>query len=132
MADKDHFHQETKVLPLKVHSSMLTKQFLAACHTPGPPGAKHLDLTRPQRNLKHHRTFLDHEQEVKDLLPDVVDSQAYKSAIKSIHISTVANTLQSYNKTRVFQHPPPKVNPEEIKLVVVNSVEHADGLSWFL
>ena len=73
-------------------------------------------LPQPQRNLTHHHTLLDHEQDVKDLLPDVVDSKAYKSAIKSIHTSTVANTLQSYNNNRVLQHPPPKVNPEETKL----------------
>ena len=102
MSDKDHFHQETKVLPLRVHSSILTKQLLAACHTPGHPGAKHLDL--PQRNLTHHHTLLDHEQEVKDLLPDAVDLQA-KSAIKILHTSTVANTLQSYNKTESFNIP---------------------------
>ena len=47
MTNTDHLHQETKVLPLKAHSEMLTKQFLAACHLPGHPGRTHLGLPPP-------------------------------------------------------------------------------------
>ena len=40
MSNIDHLHQDTKVLPLKAHSEMLTT----------PP---------PSRNLSHHHTLLD-------------------------------------------------------------------------
>ena len=51
MSDLDHLHQETKVLPIKQHSGMTTKQFLAACHLPGHPGKKHLGRPPPLREI---------------------------------------------------------------------------------
>ena len=113
MSDIDHPHQETKVLPIKQHSGMTTKQFLAACHLPGHPGKKHLGRPPPQRNLTHHHTLLDYEPEVKAYLPSVVDKPAYKVAIKAIHTTTVAQTIREYNNNKVLLHPPPGINPEE-------------------
>ena len=37
----DNLHQETQVLPIKPHSQMLAKQFLAACYKDNHPGRKH-------------------------------------------------------------------------------------------
>lgn len=116
MSNIDHLHQETKVLPLKAHSEMLTKQFLTACHLPGHPGHKHLGLPPPPRNLSHHHTLLDYEPEVAQLLPSVVDRPAYKTAIKELHTTTVSKVLQEYEVNNVLLHHPPSINPEELKL----------------
>merc|ERR1712015_19559 len=43
MANMEHLHQETKVLPLKEHIKMLSKQFVAACNKQGHPGRKHIN-----------------------------------------------------------------------------------------
>ena len=116
MSDIDHLHQETKVLPLRAHSEMLTKQFLAACHLPGHPGQKHLGKPIPQRNLSQHHTLLDYEPEVSSLFPSEINKQAYKAAIKALHTSTVANTLQSYNPNDVLLRHPPNISVDETNL----------------
>ena len=41
-APPDHLHRETKVLPLREHSIMTSKQYLVACHLPGHPGRDQL------------------------------------------------------------------------------------------
>ena len=94
---------------------MLT-QFLAACHLPGHPGHKHLGLPPPPCNLSHHHTLLDYEPEVAQLIPRVVDRPAYKTAIKELHTTTVSKVLRGYENNEVLLHPPPSINPEEIKL----------------
>ena len=64
MTAPDHLHQENKVLPLRDHAELITKQFLAACYHPSHPGIKHLGKLAPARGqLKP--TLLQHEPEVK-------------------------------------------------------------------
>ena len=43
MASHTHLHRECKVLPLKEHGDLLTKQFLAQCFLPSHPGNKQLN-----------------------------------------------------------------------------------------
>ena len=52
MTGVDHLHQETKVLPLREHSTLITKQFTAACFNPSHPGNKHLGKIPPARRMK--------------------------------------------------------------------------------
>ena len=107
MSNIDPLHQETKVLPIKAHSEMLTKQFLAACHLPGHPGHKHLGLPPPPRNLSHYHTLLDYEPEAAQLIPRVVDMPAYKTAIKLLHTTTVSKVLRGYENYDVYFIPLP-------------------------
>ena len=116
MSAQDHLHQETKVLPIKPHSTLLTKQFLAACHLADHPRGKHLG--RPPEIRGHLKpTLLDHETEVRECFPDLpANESSYKHAIKSLHTSAVQATLQSYNPNRVLQLPPPEISSAEEKL----------------
>ena len=52
MSSIDHIHQETKVLPVKEHSTMFSKQFTASFFLPRHPGHKHLNKPKAARNLK--------------------------------------------------------------------------------
>ena len=83
MTGIDHLHQETKVLPLRTHSNMLTKQLMAAFFLPAHPGYKHLRQAKPARNLK--RTLLENEEEVTELYNRGI---TYKEVIKTIHTRT--------------------------------------------
>ena len=56
----DHLHQETKVLPLQEHSSLLTKQFLASSFLPAHPGYKHLD--KPPQARARRQTSRMHKE----------------------------------------------------------------------
>ena len=96
ISHEDHLHQETKVLPFRPHSNLLTKQFLAASHLPGHPGTKHLG--RPPAPRSHLRkTLLRHEQEVTPLFDNLpMDQPTYKTVIKSLHTSSVQEVIGSY------------------------------------
>ena len=52
MTSLDHLHQETKVLPIKHHTQILTEQFVLAMHLPGHPGQKQLGRPRRPRKLQ--------------------------------------------------------------------------------
>ena len=67
-----------------------------------------------RRKLKH--TLLDHLDSVKDFFTEDDDEETYKSAIKSIHSTTVEETVRNYPVNRVLDEPPPDINKEEAKL----------------
>ena len=49
MSGTDHLHQECKVLPLKEHSQLLCKQYLAGTFLPAHPGNENLEKYDPVR-----------------------------------------------------------------------------------
>ena len=111
MAAMDHLHRETKVLPVKVHTQMITKQYLAACHLPGHPGRE--QLSRPPSIRNHKPTILQYREEIGSYFTNSNDETTYKAAIKCIHKKTVAATLSSYPPNKVLGTAPPEINPEE-------------------
>ena len=63
MAPIEHLHRETKILPIKEHCEMISKQFLLTCHQPSHPGYK----LPPPRNMKP--TIQKYRDNIKHLLP---------------------------------------------------------------
>ena len=114
MASEEHIHRETKVLPLREHGKMITQQYLAACHLPGHPGRD--QLTRPPSRRKLKTTHLDYLDDVQDFFVNNTDDSTYKSAIKSIHCTTVTRTVNSYPVNKVLNEPPPTISNEETEL----------------
>ena len=115
MSHQDHLHQETKVLPLRPHSTLLTKQFLAANHRHGHPGTKHLGLPVAKRShLKP--TLLIHEPEVTPMFQNLPpDDSDYKKVLKSLHTKSVKATIQSYIPSSV-KLPPARNKPVRVQL----------------
>ena len=107
MASSDHIHQECKMLPVKAHSTLLTKQFVAACHQRIHPGYKNLGNPPSARNLKP--TCLAFEAEVKELFRGGL----YKDVLSKLHTKAVNSTLTNYAPNRVLQTPPPDINTKE-------------------
>ena len=64
MTNIDHLHIETKVLPLEVHSKMITKQYLASTHLPEHPGNKHLHRPQPPRQMKLQKSLNIYTNEI--------------------------------------------------------------------
>ena len=106
MSAIDHLHQESKVLPLKHHSDMLSKQFTAQFFHHNHPGNKFLHQPPPPRNMK--QTLLIHEAAVHDLLQS---DMSIKQAMASIHTTTVAETIRTLAPNRVLKEKPPDVHP---------------------
>ena len=107
MSSSEHVHQECKMLPVKDHCTMISKQYLAACHQQNHPGNKHLNQNPQPRNLKP--TILSYEAEVKDKYRGGL----YKDVLKTLHTAAVKSTLDSYQPNRVLGTKPPDINPEE-------------------
>lgn len=110
MSSQEHIHRECKVLPVKDHSVLLTKQHTAGCILETSPGNRLLGLPLPQRNLKP--THLAHLPEVREKFR----GSTHKDVIKSLHTTAVASTLSTYQVNRVLQDTPPDINPEEKQL----------------
>ena len=111
MSSIEHIHQETLIMPLKEHGTMISKQFLASFFLPVHPGHKHLNQPKPARNLK--KTVLKFEGEVNEKFRA---GNNYKETIKAIHTEEVRQTIANYQVNRVLQRRPPEINPEEAEL----------------
>ena len=108
MSSQEHIHRECKVLPVKDHSVLLTKQHTAGCILETSPGNRLLGLPPPQGNLKP--AHLAHLPEVREKFRGLT----HKDVIKSLHTTAaVAKTLFTYQVNRVIQDNPLDINPEE-------------------
>lgn len=118
MTNEHHLHQETKVLPLRQHSLLLTKQFLVQCFDSTHPGNKHLHkpvADRPNRKP----TLYKHKPEIEGLFNDLNcsnDKAGRKKVIKNLHTKAVADCISSYQPNRVLQRPPPEISKTEENL----------------
>ena len=116
MASVDHIHQETKVLPVKEHTEMVAKQYLATCFNPKHPGNKQLNKPRDPRVMK--TTINMYKDQVADLLGNVQqpDDTIIKAAQKTIHSESVADTTSNLAPNRVLGILPPEINQEILTL----------------
>ena len=107
----DHLHQETKILPLETHGTMLTKQFTAQSFHQLHPGNKFLHLPPPPRDMK--RTNLVHEEDVSHLMQS---DMSIKEAVQSIHTKTVSQSIATLRPNVVLKDKPPDIHPSELQL----------------
>ena len=110
MSAVDHLHRETKVLPLRPHCELLTKQYLAATYQSFHPGNRHTEKAEPPRKLKP--TLLQHREEVNNHRRGGL----YKDTIRSLHTAAVKSVLNSYPPNKVLNTPPPEISKEEESL----------------
>ena len=111
MSSSDHIHLECKVLPLKQHSQLLCKQYLATTFLPNHPGNKILN-NPPMRNLK--KTASMYKPEVSQKFQANLN---LKQVIKCLHTNSVQIALNNYKPNRVLQSDTPEINPEEQTLM---------------
>ena len=107
----DHLHQETKVLPIKEHATMLTKQFTASFTNPTHPGFKHFLLAPPPRNIK--KSLTNHKQ---CIISYQDRGLSVKETIKRIHTDTVQDIIPKLEENRVLKDKPPDIDPSELTL----------------
>ncbi|KAI5727897.1 hypothetical protein M8J77_008348 [Diaphorina citri] len=66
MAHEHHLHCETKILPVKEHSKMLTQQYLISCYQEDHPCHNLVTAPSPPRNLR--KTVNKYKEEISSLL----------------------------------------------------------------
>mgnify|MGYP007048355338 CR=1 FL=1 len=114
MSPIEHLHRETKILPLKEHGEMLSKQFLLNCNLPGHPGYKHLERPVPERPTRKP-TIYRLKDSIRHLLP-VSDKSLLKKGMKDVHTESVQSTINQYNNNKVLDNAPPPIDIEEQNL----------------
>ena len=116
MTDTIHLHQEAKVLPVKTHSEMLTKQYLLSMHQRDHPNHHQLSEPRPPRHIR---------SSIHDFSPSIqnhigqnlhLTKEEYKKENKKIHTDTVTATITSYPANKILLSAPPEINKEEKEL----------------
>jgi hypothetical protein len=121
MSPIDHLHAECKMMPVKEHNLMLSKQFLFKCqnnvnHPNNIPSYK-----KPSNVVKHNfRTiFAEDEPSTSSHPYNTRSSQknaSQKEEIKSIediHTQCVNDYIETTSKNKVIGRRPPDINDEE-------------------
>ena len=111
----DHLHAECKMMPIKDHCNMLSKQFHLATRQDHHPNNKPV-VTNPPRLM---RKTLDTEfgEEINNMIPpDGLDNTVYKSLIKQIHTNSVSTSIANLENNRVLDEPAPPVDKSENQL----------------
>ena len=109
----DELHRETKLLPVKEHNTMLSKQFLLQTHQTNHPNRQWNPTDPPQRLMKPTLVSC-HQDSIEPLLTNT--EGWYKSGIKSIHTTAVSNIINGYEPNNVLQRIPPVISPDERRL----------------
>ena len=113
MTHIDELHRETKLLPVKEHNTMLSRQFLLQTHETNHPN-RQWNQTDPPQRLTKPTLISCHQDSIEPLLTNT--EGWYKSGIKSIHTTTVSNTINGYEPNKVLQRIPPVISPDERRL----------------
>ena len=113
MTHIDELHRETKLLPVKEHNTMHSRQFLLQTHQTNHPNRQRNHTDPPQKLMKP--TLIScHQDSIEPLLTNT--EGWYKSGIKSIHTTAVSNTINGYETNKVLQRIPPVNSPDERRL----------------
>ncbi|KAI5755231.1 hypothetical protein M8J77_015233 [Diaphorina citri] len=114
MAHADHLHNETKILPVKIHNELLSQQYLLACHHSNHPCKTIVQKPPPPRYIRRTVQHLKHK--IQDILVPDIDTPTCKILNKVIHTRVVENAIQSYKPNKVLNTAPPDISPDEKKL----------------
>ena len=111
----EHLHTECKIMPVKEHCEMLSKQFLMNSQNPNHPN--NIDLhEKSQRNIK--KTLVSRfGTEISNLIPQTgVNDDNKKTLLKTIHTDSVASVINNRSINPFINERNPTINTDEKKL----------------
>ena len=111
MSDTDHLHSETKVMQVRQHCEMLSKQFLLATQKSGHPNKVDLNSPPPPRQMKQTLKS-KFGKEVKNISRPNLPEADYKSRLKVIHTKSVKDLISS-TTNKVLNARPPEISKTE-------------------
>lgn len=87
-------HVEVKILPVRRHNFMLSKQNLIGCYLRSQPNCHLVHRLPPTRQIRkdHH----DLEREVQPYKREPLDQIAYQTGLNNIHSDSVANIIAKF------------------------------------
>ncbi|XP_037819861.1 uncharacterized protein LOC119609216 [Lucilia sericata] len=114
MTCEEHLHDETKMLSVKEHNIMLSKQFLLGCHRRGHPNHHLTELEPPPRHVR--KDLRMYESDIQEHLDDIEDESSYRTALNTIHQQAVEDSINSHRDSIILGGRPPPVANEERNL----------------
>ena len=115
MSKIDHLHSECKIMPVRDHAEMLSKQFLLSTQQAQHPNQRPLPGPPPER-LMRQTLRTRYGAEIAEYIPEgetVLQSTRYKSGLTDIHTRSVQQTLQHQGNNQVLGAPAPKISKGE-------------------
>ncbi len=112
MTDIDHLHNETKIMKVRPHCEMLSKQFLLATQKPNHPNRVNLSDPPPPRQMKETLSSRFGE-EIRHMSRPDLPEDVYKSKLKLIHTKSVKEALNAMEPNKVLLAPPPQIHKSE-------------------
>ena len=115
MTDIDHLHSECKIMPVKDHCDMLSKQYLLSSQQESHPNNNiDLDFIPPQNRLMKKTLVSEFGAEIKNKIPpEGLNSTNRKFLLKEIHTESVTTTISKQAHNKVLNTPAPKVDVTE-------------------
>jgi hypothetical protein len=113
----EHLHQECKMLPVKEHNHLLSKQFLLACHDPEHPNHNITESHQqhPER-LMRPTLATTFSKSVSSFVPEVISKKTMKMASVAIHTDVVSKTKSQLPPNPILGTEPPQIDPKETSL----------------
>ena len=115
-SSQSHLHNESKILPVKEHLSLLCSQYLASSRRPFHPAHS---LTHPSlrpRNMKHTLSSKFYPTVAPFLVNDILPPANYKPVLSSLHTNAVTQTIRSFDPNVLLNSSPPEIDPSESTL----------------
>ena len=114
MTPIEHIHQETKILPVKENSQMLSRQFLLGCHQPSRVDHCTVSIQDESRNIRPTLSSAFNRDIASQLHNNKLSPESYKAGLKLLHTNEVSNFR---NKTsKLLGTCPPDIDSSEEKL----------------
>ena len=108
----DHLHAECKIMPVKEHSELLSKQFLLATQKPDHPNQCDLDHV-PERIMKETLVTRFKEDVSRHVLTNGNNEAQHKIGIRAIHTDAVRDVLLKAQPSKVLHTQPPEIHKDE-------------------
>ena len=112
MSDIDHLHQETKIMKVRPHCEMLSKQYLLATQKLDHPNRVALNGRPPPRQMK---ATLQSKfgGTIRNFSNPNFSTEDYKRGLKTLHTRSVNEMLSTMANNKVLNAPPPPINDSE-------------------
>ena len=116
MASVDHLHEETEMLPVQEHLSLICSQYLARALQPTNPSHDVVTSSSGSRDMKQTLQSRFLHVVAPHLSNGVLPPAEYGTTIKSLHTGAVAASKSLLSPNRVLQTTSPQIAPEETNL----------------
>lgn len=110
IANEDHLHSETNILPIKPHTHIIAMQYSYKCRQQQHPNHDLTHIVDPPRCKR--KTLVTKYRDCLNTLPPPTNRRKLRSGINYIHTHTVRQTIEHYTN-RVLRTRSPQINRSE-------------------